>query len=1256
VGGTAVPAGNIIAFNNSGGVGLGGTGNSIRHNSIFGNTSRGISSGAKAPTLSITSGQVRAALTAATPNTQFTIEFFSNPSCGAAGVEQGKTFIGEATVTTDGSGNGTVNGPAGSNLTATASATGINTSPFSPCIAGVAPPGQINLDPTQLTFITDVGTNPVSKQVTLKNTGGSTMNWQAATATTSGGNWMSVNPTSGALAENQSTTLTVAVTSNNLLSDVYTGTISVTSADASNSPQKVNVSLTLSCPLSSASSKKGLFPAAPSCTDILSIDLFSTVPQAGASVSEYELKTNGFKAKVSYLLQSVKNADMKLIVFDGQDLFIAQSTIQPVTRPDPAPNPVPSVDFVIPGSEVKLFDSSKTLRMYALFINPANGVIIKKSAEIPYVIVRDSIQILDPTVQINDAAPGSFAMTGDVRFQCQVEYLGDPRGPKGSIGLIGSVTRGAILTPVKLATMKSSKSFLKTTQPERAFLSFEFEIPNEILSKYFPAIIIEAVLIDSSGNLLATDRREFNVPDWLVLDTLEINNDEVWKDGSVGSRPPLPDDGNITLKIDFRYRYSSGKPGLDVVVLVLEGALTPRSETVGSKQQPVLMTCNNCAVQGSMTLSFKVSDRALIGLRVAVGFPNNEAQNILINLGPRPSGDYQLQGNRNSIANPGNISQLAGTSPVDSLFSFSSNASAGTQTVPGLTDLIAPSSSTGNSFANDIVDGASYTVLKFPNNNGLKLSPTTGVIPNNVYTVVMLCKFDEANKLRRLVDFKNGSSDNGLYASADNRLRFNPSGTGTNNLVGAGSYVQVALSRESNGATTGYVNGIQQLQFTDTNNDAVIDSNNSLRFFQDNLSGGNTGEASGGSIARLRLYGRALSATEIAALDREPSNVQFSASSYTVSEGAGFATITVARTGATTLPATVDYITSDDTARQKSDYTFASRTLSFAPGETSKTFQVLVTDNSFVDLDRDVTLFLINPNGVALAAQSFAVLTITDNETAPSTTNPVDQSRFFVQQHYYDFLSRYPDPSGWDFWTNNINNCAPQPSCIEFQRINTSAAYFLSIEFQQTGYLIERLNKAAYGDGTGTSTFPSMHQLPVPVVRYAEFLSDTQQIGQGVVVGQPGWEQVLENNKQSFAAHFVQRSSFIAAFPTTMTPVQFVDKLNQNAGNVLSSAQRTTVISLFAGATDSSNTTARAQALRQVAEDQDLYNAEFNRAFVLMQFFGYLRRDPNSAPDADHTGFDFWLTKLNQFNGDYIRAEMVKAFITSSEYRQRFGP
>jgi hypothetical protein len=75
-----------------------------------------------------------------------------------------------------------------------------------------------------------------------------------------------------------------------------------------------------------------------------------------------------------------------------------------------------------------------------------------------------------------------------------------------------------------------------------------------------------------------------------------------------------------------------------------------------------------------------------------------------------------------------------------------------------------------------------------------------------------------------------------------------------------------------------------------------------------------------------------------------------------------------------------------------------------------------------------------------------------------------------------------------------------------------------------------------------------------------------------------------------------------------------------------------------------------------VAESQALKDAESNRAFVLMQCFGYLRRNPNDPQDTDYTVYNFWLTKLNQFSGNYIKAEMVKAFITSIEYRQRFAP
>ena len=274
---------------------------------------------------------------------------------------------------------------------------------------------------------------------------------------------------------------------------------------------------------------------------------------------------------------------------------------------------------------------------------------------------------------------------------------------------------------------------------------------------------------------------------------------------------------------------------------------------------------------------------------------------------------------------------------------------------------------------------------------------------------------------------------------------------------------------------------------------------------------------------------------------------------------------------------------------------------------------------------------------------------------AGASPNPIDDPQGFVSQHYQDFLNRDADASGLSFWTNEITACGTDSGCIDVKRINVSGAFFLSIEFQNTGYLVERLYKSAYGDATGASTFGGSHSLPVPIVRLNEFLADTEEIGNGVVVNQPGWEQLLANNKQAFALAFVQRTRFTSAFQTTLTPTEFVDRLNSNSGNVLSASERTTLINLFAGAANSSNVTARAQALRAVAEDQDLQTAEYNRAFVLMQYFGYLRRNPNDGQDTDYTGYDFWLTKLNQFNGNFANAEMVRSFILSTEYRSRFG-
>jgi hypothetical protein len=169
--------------------------------------------------------------------------------------------------------------------------------------------------------------------------------------------------------------------------------------------------------------------------------------------------------------------------------------------------------------------------------------------------------------------------------------------------------------------------------------------------------------------------------------------------------------------------------------------------------------------------------------------------------------------------------------------------------------------------------------------------------------------------------------------------------------------------------------------------------------------------------------------------------------------------------------------------------------------------------------------------------------------------------------------------------------------------------------------------------------------------RYLEFMRDTQQVAQGVIVGSSDWQQILEANVVRFTNDFVYRPEFLAVYPASLNPIAYVENLNANAGFVLTFEERFHLANgLMAGLET------RGSVLRKIAESQNFSNAEKNRAFVLMQYYGYLRRNPDDLPDSDFSGFDYWLTKMNQFGGDYRAAEMVKAFITSGEYRQRFGP
>ncbi|MFN2577476.1 MAG: DUF4214 domain-containing protein [Pyrinomonadaceae bacterium] len=269
--------------------------------------------------------------------------------------------------------------------------------------------------------------------------------------------------------------------------------------------------------------------------------------------------------------------------------------------------------------------------------------------------------------------------------------------------------------------------------------------------------------------------------------------------------------------------------------------------------------------------------------------------------------------------------------------------------------------------------------------------------------------------------------------------------------------------------------------------------------------------------------------------------------------------------------------------------------------------------------------FTVASRGVVIKSKSF-------NTGGAPTADPLNDPSLFVSQHYQDFLGRGPDDQGFGFWTRNILVCGTDAACLERKRIDTSAAFFLSIEFQQTGFMVYRLYRASYG------------RMP----RREEFLPDARSASFGVIVNSPGWQAALADNARAFADDWVNRPDFKFNFDQ-LSDAQYVDRLIANTGNFIAAGDREgLVLDLL------NHKKSRSEVLRAIADDPTFNQREFNRAFVLMQYFGYLQRNPDEGPNSDMSGYNFWLAKLNQFNGDYVRAEMVKAFLSSTEFNARF--
>ncbi len=363
--------------------------------------------------------------------------------------------------------------------------------------------------------------------------------------------------------------------------------------------------------------------------------------------------------------------------------------------------------------------------------------------------------------------------------------------------------------------------------------------------------------------------------------------------------------------------------------------------------------------------------------------------------------------------------------------------------------------------------------------------------------------------------------------------------------------------------------------------------------------------------------------------------VQFAQPGAVVGEDYTSVTLTISRSGNTAAPASVDYRsvtaatlqgcnTVTGEADQRCDYSLTSGTLNFAAGEKSRTISVIINEDSYVEGPEIFTVELINPVGATIGATTNIKVAIADDDVE-LPANPIDDSQSFVQQQYHDFLARRPDAGGLLFWTGQVTGCTPQPMCIEGRRINVSAAFFISQEFQETGFFVYRLYRAAFGTFANDPLRAN--------VNYTDYMQDRSR-----VVGGPD----LEQQRQAFAAAFAQRAAFLNDYPLTLTNEQFVNRLFDRANLTPFAAERQAEIQAM-----NTQGRTRAQVLRNVIDVPAFSMREYNPAFVLAQYFDYLRRDP------DMGGYNFWLDILTRFPQRY--QGMVCAFITSREYQERFG-
>ncbi len=375
-----------------------------------------------------------------------------------------------------------------------------------------------------------------------------------------------------------------------------------------------------------------------------------------------------------------------------------------------------------------------------------------------------------------------------------------------------------------------------------------------------------------------------------------------------------------------------------------------------------------------------------------------------------------------------------------------------------------------------------------------------------------------------------------------------------------------------------------------------------------------------------------------------PPTVQFNSTGVSVDEAAGSVTLQVTRQGSTTSAATVGYQTIDNPAEircddqlnnqgaayARCDYSTAIDTIQFGAGEATKSITIPIIDDGHWEGAETFQVALVNPSaGLNLSAPATMTVTILPSD-APATPNPIFNTPFFVRQHYLDFLSR--EPEAGEPWSNVLNNCSDVNNNPNCDRLTVSAAFFGSPEFRLKGFYVFRFYRVAF------------NRLP----QYAEIIPEMRQVTGAT-------EAEVYAKKAAFSNAFTQRTEFATNYGGlsnaqyvsallgryNLTSITTTDPQNPDTGVKVTLTNAQLANQLTAG------TLTRAQVLRAIADSDQVSGAEFNQAFVAMQYYGYLRRTPEPS------GYQAWLNYLTANPSDF--RTMVNGFMNSQEYRLRFG-